>query len=70
MKLDPKHIQAIQEEIGDRLRFYLAGHSDDVPTALCRLLALMEKAESRHARESKTGCAVRTTSDAPMFFRG
>ncbi len=46
MTLEAKHNQALREEIGDRLRFYLArGQSDHPPTRLRTLVARLEKAE-------------------------
>lgn len=56
MTLEAKHNQAIREEIGDRLRFYLArGQPDRPPTRLRKLLARLEKAErnkSEYSRQS------------------
>ena len=44
--LEPKHNQAIREEIGDRLRFHLAREqSDHLPALLRKLLARFEKTE-------------------------
>ena len=48
--LEPKHNQAIREEIGDRLRFYLAREqSDHLPTLLRKVLARFEKTERGEA---------------------
>ncbi len=65
MTLEPKHNQAIREEIGDRLRLYLAHEQSARPsTRLRKLLGRLEKLEGR-ATARGTPHGWRSTDSLP-----
>jgi hypothetical protein len=48
MTLDPKHNQAIREEIGERLSFLLAREPSPLPRRLRELIARFDELDKHH----------------------